>query len=156
MQQWYKCHQCSQDILYGTNPCPFCKGLLAWSPQGSILYMPSTEEPQQQVVQEPVEALQQPTQQQPIYQSTETPVDMETCWFCSNRIYSIKNNRVIHMHKVLDGSGRNITYLQHTITIPRCEKCASQQLLENSVTVSCGLITGVIALVISYIMVNNK
>jgi len=40
MQQWYKCPQCSQDILYGTNPCPHCNCSLAWSQQGPVVYVP--------------------------------------------------------------------------------------------------------------------
>lgn len=58
MEQWYKCPQCAQDVLYGTNPCPYCKGLLAWSQQGPILYTPPADA-QQQVTQPPLEVPQQ-------------------------------------------------------------------------------------------------
>ncbi len=47
MQQWYKCPMCSQEILYGVNPCPYCKCSLAWSQQGPVLYLPPTGDPQQ-------------------------------------------------------------------------------------------------------------
>ncbi len=51
MQQWYKCPECGKDILYGINPCPYCKCSLAWSQQGPILYIPPFDAPQKQVVQ---------------------------------------------------------------------------------------------------------
>ena len=47
MQQWYQCPRCGKDILYGTNPCPYCKCSLAWSQQGPILYIPPPGAPQQ-------------------------------------------------------------------------------------------------------------
>jgi hypothetical protein len=50
MQQWFKCAGCGKDILYGTNPCPYCKSPLAWSQQGSIVYIPPIGESQQQAV----------------------------------------------------------------------------------------------------------
>lgn len=51
MEQWYKCPQCNENILYGTNPCPKCKSSLAWSQQGPIRYIPPIAASQQQVVQ---------------------------------------------------------------------------------------------------------
>lgn len=61
MQQWHKCPECGKDILYGTNPCPYCKCSLAWSQQGPILYLPPAAQP------EPAYQPQQP-QQTPQYQ----------------------------------------------------------------------------------------
>lgn len=49
MQEWYNCPKCDKDLLYGTNPCAYCKSLLAWSQQGPILYIPSIEESQQKL-----------------------------------------------------------------------------------------------------------
>jgi hypothetical protein len=54
MQQWYKCSQCSQDVLYGTNPCPYCGCSLAWSQQGPILYRAPVGAFQQQAGQPPL------------------------------------------------------------------------------------------------------
>jgi hypothetical protein len=47
MQQWHKCPECGKDMIYGTNPCPYCKCFLAWSHRGPVLYIPPPEVPQQ-------------------------------------------------------------------------------------------------------------
>jgi hypothetical protein len=44
MDQWYKCPQCNQELLYRTNPCPTCKSSLAWSQQGAVVYTPPINE----------------------------------------------------------------------------------------------------------------
>jgi hypothetical protein len=62
MQQWYQCPRCGKSILYGANPCPYCKCSLAWSQQGPMLYIPPPGAPQQ-----PPPQYQQP-QQTPQYQ----------------------------------------------------------------------------------------
>jgi len=51
MHQWYKCPECDKDILYGTNPCPYCKGVLDWKQQRPVLCTPTIEPAQQQVVE---------------------------------------------------------------------------------------------------------
>jgi hypothetical protein len=55
MQQWHQCPQCSKDILYRVNPCPYCKCSLAWSQQGPVQYLPpaAQSEPAQQPQQTP-------------------------------------------------------------------------------------------------------
>jgi hypothetical protein len=40
MEQWYKCPQCSGDILYATNPCPYCKSSLDWAERKPVKYIP--------------------------------------------------------------------------------------------------------------------
>jgi hypothetical protein len=51
MQQWYKCPNCNQDILYGTSPCPSCRCFLAWSQQGPTVYVPPIEASRHMVAQ---------------------------------------------------------------------------------------------------------
>ena len=75
MQGWYKCPKCGQDILYGTDPCPYCKCSLAWSQQGPIPYIPPIEEPQQ-VIQPETSA------QQPIAVSKPKKIIRETKYTC--------------------------------------------------------------------------
>jgi micrococcal nuclease len=58
MEQWYKCPRCGKDVLYGTNPCPYCRCPLAWSRQGPVQYLPPAAQP------EPVQQPQQTPQHQ--------------------------------------------------------------------------------------------
>lgn len=50
MQQWYKCPECSNDILFATNPCPYCKCSLEWSQQMPNLRLLNTDIELPQVV----------------------------------------------------------------------------------------------------------
>lgn len=38
MQQWYKCPACDGEILYATNPCPYCKNPLSWMERKPVKY----------------------------------------------------------------------------------------------------------------------
>lgn len=40
MEQWYKCPQCTGEILYATNPCPYCRGSLSWIERKPVQYAP--------------------------------------------------------------------------------------------------------------------
>jgi len=53
MDRWYECPQCNENILYGTNPCPFCKYSLAWSQQGPIEYIEPSDVTQQRKANTP-------------------------------------------------------------------------------------------------------
>jgi len=70
MQQWYKCPRCGKDILYATNPCPYCNCSLAWSQQGPMIYLPPVGASQQPSDQPTIEVPQQPAVQ---YSSTDKP-----------------------------------------------------------------------------------
>lgn len=63
MEQWYQCPRCGKDVLYGANPCPYCKCPLTWSRQGPVQYLPPAAQP---------EPTYQP-QQTPQYQQPEPP-----------------------------------------------------------------------------------
>lgn len=73
----YKCPQCGKGVPYIVNPCPNCNLRLDWTQQPPIPYIPPTGESQQQIIQQSVEAGQQSTQQQPIYQPPETPQQLD-------------------------------------------------------------------------------
>jgi hypothetical protein len=47
--EWYKCPECGKDMLYGTDPCPYCKCRLGWTQQGPA-YRSAAEAPLQQVI----------------------------------------------------------------------------------------------------------
>ncbi len=51
MQQWYKCPNCNGDLLWGANPCPYCKCPLNWRQKQPPLRQPPIETPQQQAGQ---------------------------------------------------------------------------------------------------------
>ena len=67
MQQWYQCPRCGKNILYGANPCPYCKCSLAWSQQGPVQYLPPAAQP------EPAYQPQQTPQYQQQYQQPKPP-----------------------------------------------------------------------------------
>jgi len=77
MHEWYKCPECDKDLLYGTNPCTYCRCFLAWSQQGPILYRPSIGESQQQVAKSSVSVVTNDTQITPVIgASNEVPIEL--------------------------------------------------------------------------------
>lgn len=77
MQEWYKCPECDKDLLYGANPCAYCKCSLAWSQQGPVLYMPPIGALQQQVTKSAVSVVSNDLPLKPSNMaSSDLPIEM--------------------------------------------------------------------------------
>jgi hypothetical protein len=77
MQEWYKCPECGKDLLYGANPCTFCKCSLAWSQQGPVLYLPPIGAPQQQLAKSPLSMVSNDMQTTPVNVAiSDLPIEM--------------------------------------------------------------------------------
>ena len=45
-EEWFKCPECGKDMLYGTDPCPYCKCRLGWTQKGPTYQPPPAPHPE--------------------------------------------------------------------------------------------------------------